>query len=171
MVFHLLMINEQTHESSKITRDNILGMDIATHCGYYSVHESGTWDFTESMKRNNNKQHKAFRDTVMAFIQKYNIKLIVAEDVNCGRSDKEFKSSVKLSEFRGILMEICDTLDLPEPIFINPKTVKKWATGNGNADKDMMVKFCKMRWRTNPIDDNEADATHIFMYYIKKFRL
>lgn len=167
------MINstEQGHEASKLTRENVLALDIATHTGFYSTHESGTWDFTESMKRNNNKQHKAFRDTLIEFIQQNNIKLIVAEDVNCGRNGKEFKSSVKLSEFRGILMEICDTLDLPEPIFINPKTVKKWATGNGNADKDMMVKFCKMRWRTNPIDDNEADATHIFMYFAKKFRL
>ena len=166
------MINSTTeHDASKLTKENVLAVDIATHTGYFSMHESGTWDFTESMKRNNNKQHKAFRDTLIEFIQKYNIKLIVAEDVNCGRSEKEFKSSVKLSEFRGILMEICDTLDLPEPIFINPKTVKKWATGNGNADKDMMVKFCKMRWRTNPIDDNEADATHIFMYFVKKFRL
>ena len=165
------MINSAKQDEDKLTKYDVLGLDIATHCGYYSMHESGTWDFTESQKRNSNKQHKAFRDTLIEFIHKYNIKLIVAEDVNCGRNPKEFKSSVKLSEFRGILMEICDTLDLPEPIFLNPKTVKKWATGNGNADKDMMVKFCKMRWRTNPIDDNEADATHIFMYFVKKFRL
>ncbi|NDV63924.1 hypothetical protein [Bacteroides sp. 224] len=158
-------------ENSKITRDNVLGLDIATHTGYYSTHGSGTWDFSESMRRNNNKQHKAFRDTLIEFITNHNIKVIVAEDVNCGRSSKEFASSRKLSEFRGILFEICDSLDLPEPIFLNLRTVKKWATGNGNADKKMMVDFCKTRWKTNPVDDNEADATHIFMYYIRKFNL
>lgn len=156
---------------TELTKENILGLDIATHTGYFSIHESGTWDFTESMRRNNNKQHKAFRDTLVSFIKEHDIKLIVAEDVSCGRSNKEFKSSVKLSEFRGILLEICDELDLPEPIFINPRTVKKWATGDGNASKDAMIRYCKMRWRIDPVDDNMADATHIFMYYIKKFRI
>ncbi|MDR1089804.1 MAG: hypothetical protein LBL79_01900 [Prevotella sp.] len=158
-------------EDSKVTLDNVMSVDIATHTGYYSTHGSGTWDFTESMRRNNNKQHQAFRETLIDFIQKYNIKQIVAEDVSCGRSMSQFKATVKLSEFRGILMEICDSLDLPEPVFINLKTVKKWATGNGNADKEMMIRFCKTRWKTNPVDDNEADATHIFMYYIRKFNL
>ena len=162
---------ETNHEGKEIMRENVLALDIATHTGYYSVHGRGTWDFSESMRRNNNKQHKAVRDTIIDFIQKYNIKQIVAEDVSCGRSMAQFKATVKLSEFRGILMEICDSLNLPEPIFINLKTVKKWATGNGNADKKMMMQFCKSRWKTEPCDDNEADATHIFMYYIRKFNL
>ncbi|MBO5970043.1 MAG: crossover junction endodeoxyribonuclease RuvC [Clostridia bacterium] len=161
------MVNQ--HESEeRVTRENVLALDIATHTGYYSMHGSGTWNFTESMRRNNNKQHAAFRNTLIEFISQHNIKVIVAEDVSV---NNHFTDTRKLSEFRGILMEICDTLDLPEPTFINPKTVKKWATGNGNADKEMMMRFCKMRWKTNPVDDNEADATHIFFYYIKKFNL
>lgn len=158
-------------DETPLSKEHVLALDIATHCGYYSIHESGTWDFTESMRRNNNKQHKAFRDTLIDFIENYGIKLIVAEDVNCGRSSKEFRSSVKLAEFRGILLEVCDSLNLPEPVFVNPSTVKKWATGDGKADKYKMMRFCQMRWHTTPVDDNEADATHIFMYYVKKFRL
>jgi Holliday junction resolvasome RuvABC endonuclease subunit len=162
---------ENKEKDFVLTRNHILALDIATSTGYYSTHERGTWNFSESMRRNNNKQHKAFRDTLREFIVKYGIRLIVAEDVSCGRSMKEFISSRKLSEFRGILMELCDSLDLPEPSFINLRTVKKWATGNGNADKKMMTDFCKKRWKTDPADDNEADATHIFMYYIRKFNL
>lgn len=158
-----------THErTTQLTRDRVLGLDIATHTGFHSVHGSGTWDFTESMRRNGNKQHKAFRDTVMSFITEHGICQIVAEDVSAGTSAGGFKASVKLAEFRGILFEICDTLDLPEPVFINPITVKKWATGNGNADKEMMIDYCKRRWGIDPCDDNEADATHIFMYYVRK---
>ena len=161
------MVNQ--HESEeRVTRENVLALDIATHTGYYSMHGSGTWNFTESMRRNINKQHAAFRNTLIEFITKHNIKVIVAEDVSV---NNHFTDTRKLSEFRGILMEICDTLDLPEPTFINPKTVKKWATGNGNATKEMMMKFCQLRWKTTPVDDNEADATHIFFYYIKKFNL
>lgn len=162
---------ERHAEKKRLTKENVLALDIATHTGYFSTHGHGTWDFTESMRRNNNKQHKAFRDTIVQFIRDNDIIQIVAEDVSAGTSLGGFKSSVKLAEFRGILMEICDTLNLPEPVFINPATIKKWATGDGKADKNMMIKFCKLRWRTNPVDDNEADATHIFMYYVKKFNL
>jgi Holliday junction resolvasome RuvABC endonuclease subunit len=157
------------HETSeRLTKGQVLGLDIATHTGYFSMHGRGTWNFTESMRRNNNKQHGSFRQTLMEFITKHGIKMIVAEDVSV---NKHFVDTRKLSEFRGILLEVCDTLDLPEPAFINPKTVKKWATGNGNATKKEMMDFCRLRWKTEPADDNEADATHIFMYYIKKFKL
>ena len=163
---------EIKHENKRqLTRNEVLALDVATHTGYFSLHGRGTWDFTESLRRNNNKQHKAFRDTLMEFITENNIRQLVMEDVSAGSSKGGFKSSVKLSEFRGIAFEICDELDLPEPILINPKSVKKWATGNGNATKEDMVRLCRLRWKTDPVDDNEADATHIFFYYIRKFNL
>ena len=154
--------------TNKLTRDQVLALDIATHCGYHSMHGGGTWNFTESMRRNNNKQHAAFRNTLMSFIQDNGIKQIIAEDVSV---NNHFIDARKLSEFRGILFEICDTLDLPEPIFINPMTIKKFATGNGHANKDEMIKFCKLRWKIDPVDDNHADAVHIFFCYIKRFNL
>lgn len=154
-----------------LTRDEVLSLDIATHCGYHSTHVSGTWDFTESLHRNNNKQHKAFRDTLLAEIRQHGVKQVVAEDVSAGSAKGGFKSSVKLAEFRGILLEVCDELGLPEPIFINPKSVKKWATGDGNADKNKMVEYCIKRWGITPVDDNEADATHIFHYFCRIFHI
>lgn len=161
----------QNNDYTPITRGEVLALDIATHTGFYSDHERGTWDFTESKRRNDNKQHKAFRDKLVDFIQKYGIKQIVAEDVSCGRVASQFKATIKLSEFRGVLLEVCDTLGLPEPVFLNLRTIKSWATGNGNADKATMIKYCQLRWKTDPVDDNEADATHIFMYYVRKFNL
>ena len=53
---------------------------------------------------------------------------------------KAFHCSAKLSEFRGILYLICAQLGLPEPKFINVSTVKKWATGDGKADKNKWKK-------------------------------
>ena len=154
--------------TEKLTRDQVLALDIATHTGFFCLNERGTWNFDESMRRNNNKQHKAFRDTLMEFIQRNGIKQIVAEDVSV---NNHFIDTRKLSEFRGILFEVCDTLDLPEPHFINPKSLKKFATGNVNATKAYMIKFCKLRWQIEPGDDNEADAIHIFFCYIKRFNL
>lgn len=163
----LLFMQTKT-PTEKLDRSQVAALDIATHCGFYCLNERGTWNFTESMRRNNNKQHKAFRDTLIDFIQRNGIKQIVAEDVSV---NNHFTDTRKLSEFRGILFEVCDTLDLPEPHFINPMTLKKFATGNGHASKEDMVKYCKIRWQIEPGDDNEADAIHIFFCYIKRFNL
>ena len=137
-------------EPIEITRDHILSLDIATHCGYYSTHAAGTWDFTQKTGKSAIEQHLNFYNTLVDFIQKYNI---------------------KLSEFRGILYLICAQLGLPEPKFINVSTVKKWATGDGKADKEKMIEFCKKRWNIDPVDDNMADATHIFKYYVRIYKL
>lgn len=162
--------NENNEQLTKeqLTKEQVLALDIATHTGYFSMAGRGTWNFTESMRRNNNKQHAAFRNTLMEFIQTNGIRQIVAEDVNV---NNHFTDTRKLSEFRGILLEICDTLDLPEPIFINTMTLKKFATGDGHADKKKMIEFCKRRWNTDPCDDNEADATHLFFCYVKRLKL
>lgn len=160
-------MKQKNEEVQKLKREQLLALDIATHCGYHMTHESGTVDFTESMRRNNCKQHKAFRDWLISVITQYGIKQVVAEDVRAGCSKGGFTVSVKLAEFRGILMEVCDTLNLPAPAFINPLVLKKWATGNGRADKDEMVEYCISRWGVKPVDDNEADAIHLFMYYAR----
>jgi hypothetical protein len=46
---------------------------------------------------------------------------------------------------------------------INPKTLKKYATGNGNADKEMMVKYAKKQGFSGESHD-EADAFHIWLW-------
>lgn len=161
-------INHLKPGDYKLTRSEVLALDIAIHTGYFSLAGRGTWDFTETLRNNNRKQHGAFRKTLMDFIQAHGIRQIVAEDVAV---NNHFIDTRKLSEFRGILLEICDTLDLPEPVFINPMTIKKFATGDGHADKAKMVKYCKLRWHTDPVDDNEADATHIFFCFVKRFNL
>lgn len=153
---------------SVVCREEVLALDIATHCGYYSAHGDGTWNFTESKKRNDNKQHKDFRDTLMKFITAHGIRQIVAEDINV---NNHFTDMRKLSEFRGILFEICDELDLPEPEFVNVATLKKWATGNGRADKAEMVRFCELRYHYTAPDDNAADACHLYYYYLRKYRI
>lgn len=156
------------NDTIPIGKEHVLALDIATHTGYYSVHESGTWNFTESKKRNDNKQHKDFRDTLLSFIKDYGILQIVAEDINV---NKYFNDMRKLSEFRGILLEICDELSFPEPEFVNVATLKKWATGNGKAGKQDMIQACVDKYRYTPIDDNAADACHLFHYYIRKYRI
>lgn len=150
-----------------LKKEDILALDIATHTGFYSTHDSGTWDFTEK-KSNNWKQHLDFKQTLCNFITKNNIRLIAAEDVNV---KTHFSSMRKLSEFRGILLEICDELNLPEPIFVNVSVIKKFATNNRMATKEEMIKAMIDKYRKIPVDDNEADACHIFHLICKRYRL
>ena len=77
-------------EKIRLTKADVLSLDIATHTGYHSIHGSGTWDFTEAKYRNNNKQHKDFRDTVMAFIKEHRIKQVVVEDVSAEASSLRY---------------------------------------------------------------------------------
>ena len=91
-----------------------------------------------------------------------------AEDVSVTR---HFYDMRRLSELRGILLEVCDELDIPEPEFVNPAVLKKWATGDGHATKTQMVAACKDRYGIVPVDDNAADACHLFYYYIRRHRL
>ncbi|WP_234168262.1 crossover junction endodeoxyribonuclease RuvC [Bacteroides thetaiotaomicron] len=155
-------------ENSTPGRKEVLALDIATHTGYFSVHEAGTWNFTESRRRNGNRMHGAFRTVLVSFIRAHGIRRVVTEDVSVNRY---FYDMRRLSELRGILIEVCDSLGLPEPEFVNPAALKKWATGNGHATKAQMVAACKERYGIIPVDDNAADACHLFHYYIRRHRL
>ena len=155
-------------ENSTPDRKEVLALDIATHTGYFSVHEAGTWNFTESRRRNGNRMHGAFRTVLVSFIRAHGIRRVVTEDVSVNRY---FYDMRRLSELRGILIEVCDSLGLLEPEFVNPAVLKKWATGNGHATKAQMVAACKERYGIIPVDDNAADACHLFHYYIRRHRL
>ena len=139
-------MENRVSENSLLTREQVLALDIATHTGYFSLHEAGVWNFTESKRRNGNKMHGAFRTMLLAYMR-------------------------RLSELRGILLEVCDELDLPEPEFVNPATLKKWATGDGHATKAQMIAACKNKYGIVPVDDNAADACHLYHYYIRKYRI
>lgn len=154
--------------TGKFLRTEILALDVATITGYYSLHGSGAWNFSERLVRNGGKQHKAFRDTLIGFIREHDIRMIVAEDVSV---NLHFTDIRKLSEFRGILLEVCDELGLPEPEFVNVAALKKFGTGNGRATKPEMMAACRTRYRLNPATHDEADAMHLFFYFCRKWRI
>lgn len=148
-------------------KEDILALDIATHCGYCSAFDNGTWDFTEK-KTNNYAEHKDFRDTLIKYITEHGIKVITAEDVTVSTF---FHSMRKLSEYRGVLLEVCDELDLPEPLFVNTSAIKKFATGNGKATKEEMIRAMVTRYGKTPVDDNACDAFWLYMLILSRYRI
>lgn len=158
---------------AQLERKNVLALDCAEHTGYYSTHGYGTWYFPSDAKApkklgEDYQQHKCFRETIMKFVQENNIKVIASEDVNVG---KHFNALKKLSQFQGVLFELCATLDIPLIVF-NVSEIKRWATGDGNASKQKMMEYAIKRWHIDPEgDDNVGDATHIFFHFIHRYKL
>lgn len=154
--------------SGRLHRSQLLALDVATTTGYYSLHGSGVWNFSERLARNDGKQHKAFRDTLLDFISEHGIRKIVAEDISV---NKHFTDIRKLSELRGILLEVCDELCLPEPEFVHVAALKKFATGNGRATKSEMIAACRNHYRFEPRTHDEADAFMLFHYFCRRCRI
>ena len=162
-----------TEYLSQLKRENVLALDVATHCGFKSVHGHGTWYFppTESAPKKLGKdygQHKAFRTKILNYIVDNDIRVITVEDV---AFSKFSLATRKLAELRGVLFELCESLDIPVVTF-GVTDIKKFATGKGNADKDEMIAAAQNRWHIDVgDDDNAADACHIFFYFCKRYNL
>lgn len=155
-----------------LSRGDVMAFDVATHCGYYTIGDFGTKYFPNTEKApkylgSDYGQHKAFRQWLVELLTSHNIKAVAAEDVIFGH----FTDFRKLCEFRGILFEVCETLDIPIVTF-KPSDIKKHGTGKGNADKKLMILFAEKRYKIEVgNDDNLADAIHIYMYFIHRYKL
>lgn len=147
-----------------LVKEEVLALDIAENCGFHTVKGGGTWKFTETKARNDNKKHKHFRDTLIDFIKENGIRMIVAEDVLMARG--RFNATVALAEMRGILKEVCDEMNLPEPEFLKSQNIKKFA-GKGNASKEEMIQFCIERYGFTPVDDNRLMQYLFYIYLIE----
>lgn len=158
---------------SQLKRGDVMAFDVASRCGYYTLGDYGTKYFPPTDKAPKKlgpeyAQHKCFRLWLIEILTKNNIKVVAAEDVIYAGHFIDFR---KLCELRGILFEVCQTLDIPIITF-SPKDIKKHGTGNGNADKKMMMLFAEKRYHIEVgNDDNLADAIHIYMYFIHRYRL
>lgn len=156
----------------ELGRGDVMAFDVATHCGFYTLGDYGTAHFPNTEKApkklgSDYAQHKCFRQWLVNMLTSHKIKAVAAEDVVFGH----FTDFRKLCEFRGILFEVCETLNIPIVTF-KPSDIKKHGTGKGNADKKLMIKFAEERYKIEVgNDDNLADAIHIYMYFIHRYKL
>lgn len=157
-----------------LSRGEIMAFDVASHCGYYTLGDYGTQYFPNNDKAPKRlgpdyAQHKSFRNWLIKKLTvDHKIKVVAAEDVIYAGHFLDFR---KLSEFRGILFEVCQTFDIPVVTF-KPTDVKKHGTGKGTANKEEMILWAERRYKIEVEgDDNLADAIHIYMYFIHRYKL
>lgn len=94
------------------------------------------------------------------------------EDYNVGlvfESAKGFmrgKSAVEVSHgLRGVIQAFCYIRQI-QTACIQPQELKRFATGNGGADKDAMIRASRQYGYTGD-NDNIADAYHLFAWALK----
>lgn len=66
-------------------------------------------------------------------------------------------SAASLGMVQGVVRTVLLDYSVPYAL-VSPKTLKKFATGNGNADKDMMMAAARRRAGMIFKDDNQCDA-------------
>ena len=66
------------------------------------------------------------------------------------------------------MLLVSEALNLLPVEFVNAPSLKKFATGDGHADKVRMMAACIDDYRFHPSSHDEADAFLLFHYYVRK---
>lgn len=153
-----------------ITKLNVAGFDPATHFGFYNPKEYGVEYFPNTEKAplkmgKDYGKYKNLREWLVSYLTRNKIKAVAMEDVIFAH----FVDFRQLCMIRGVVFEVCETLNIPIITF-KPTDIKRHATGKGNANKQMMIKYAEKRYHidTDNLDDL-ADAIHIYFYFIHRY--
>jgi len=141
----------------------ILALDLGTTTGWASeaggILTSGTICFSGRPKDHKGEKFRRFRAWLRDLIDKEKPEIVFYEDV------KRHAGVLAAHAYGGYLGHVLAVLASRGGIpirGIGVSTIKKKATGRGNADKMAMVKAAINRWPDQDIlDDNQADALWI----------
>lgn len=137
----------------------VLAIDPGTRCGWaLGVNgmciSSGTWDLAPMRQRRfegGGMRYVRLRQYLDAIGK---VDRVVVEEV------RRHMGVDAAHVYGGVLATVtswCESMSIPysaEPV----GSIKKFATGKGNADKPQMVEAVRDRWAIDVVDDNQADA-------------
>lgn len=137
----------------------ILALDFATQTGWATSDMSGTQRF--ELKRGESPGMRFLR--FRAWLREMCNELVHPEVIAYEQPHHRGGAATEIAY--GFLTEV-KTRAAAQRIELMPvhsSTLKKWATGKGNAGKPEMIAEAKRRG-FDPIDDNEADACLLYEY-------
>lgn len=168
MVERLLKLRQTIKTPSKI---NILALDQATTCGVaFQTVEMGveygfeSWDLSKKTKESDGIKWLRFESYIEKKIKDLSIQ-IIAYELPGGQHTGAIIHSSKMI---GIIERLCAKNGI-EYIETSSKTIKKFATGNGNANKEMMVEAARIRLGYDGSSHDEADALWMLFYVKSQF--
>lgn len=145
---------------------NILALDTGTVTGWALKSEelgyfTGAQDFAHDAKRESpGMRFLRFVKWLSMMVEEYQIKLVVYEMAH----HRGGAPTVVGVGFMTHVLSTCANLGV-EHQSVHSGTLKKFATGKGNANKDEMRAALPTRWPgRNPADDNECDALWLLAY-------
>jgi len=140
---------------------NVAAFDQATRCGVAFQHSGmpfqvELWDLKIKSKESQGMKWIRFEARLRKFLESNQIK-VLAYELPSGRNINPIIHSSKLI---AIIEKVSVEMGI-EYLELSASEIKKFATGNGNANKALMIESAKTVWGYEGNDDNEADALHI----------
>ena len=137
----------------------ILALDFATQTGWASSKASGTNRFDTKRGESPGMRFLRFR----AWLEEMCEKLVRPEVIAYEQPHHRGGPATEVAYgFLTVVKEIAAEKSI-ELMPVHSSTLKKWATGKGNAGKPEMIAEAKRRG-FDPLDDNEADACLLYEY-------
>lgn len=155
----------------------VLGLDTATKTGWAfydsksgKVIESGVQDFSKKRGESNGLLFMRFRKWLQDLVKLAPVRVgLVAYERAHHRGGAATELCVNLT---GRVQEICAGLEI-ECAAVPTMTLKKWATGKGNAGKSEMIEAAlKVRHSSKVagyLTDDEADAIHVARWAAEEY--
>ena len=152
---------------------NILAIDIGTRSGWamrygsnngaVAVMYSGTWNLKGSKHEGGGQRFLRFHSLLRHYLDSHTVDQVVYELVarHAGTTAAHIYGGLQAA-----LMVVCDQEGVNYTT-LPVATIKKFATGKGNAGKPAMIAAANAKWPglnlsdDNDIDHNEADARWI----------
>lgn len=163
-------------------RDVVLALDLGLHCGWalgcameharsdnltLDIMGSGTWELAPTKQRRfegGGMRWLRLRRHLEELDGLYSLSRVVVEEV------RAHKGTAAAHAYGGALATVttwCESLEFALPYEAIPvATIKRHATGKGNANKAKMIAAAEARGWT-PGDDNEADALWLLDYAVR----
>ncbi|WP_432633193.1 crossover junction endodeoxyribonuclease RuvC [Brachyspira sp.] len=152
-----------------------LGIDPGfARCGYafiesknsvYKIVDCGLIETFQSMEYN--QRLKKIYEELNNLIVKYKPENAAIEELFFSKNSK---TALKVAEARGIIILALtiNNIDFKE---YKPKEVKSQITGNGNANKDAVIKMINLFTGSKIIQDDTADAVAIALAHASRNRI
>lgn len=152
-----------------------LGIDPGfARCGYafiesknsvYKIVDCGLIETFQSMEYN--QRLKKIYEELNNLIIKYKPENAAIEELFFSKNSK---TALKVAEARGIIILALtiNNIDFKE---YKPKEVKSQITGNGNANKDAVIKMINLFTGSKIIQDDTADAVAIALAHASRNRI
>lgn len=144
---------------------HVVGIDPGTRCGWAVIDEdsgereaSGCWDLGPKRHEGAGMRYVRARLRMTELLDAYRPTAVIYEEV---RSHKGTSAAHVYGGIVAQLTALCEDLEVPYTA-VPVGTVKKHATGKGNAGKAAMIAAAVDRWPVDPgIGSDEADALWI----------